>query len=306
LLHDVELVVETDRSDALDYRDWMHALVDINPAEELLDGLGLRYVVQPNAGVNDVLRQKLVHRPHLKLYNSHFNAAFVAQHAVALLLACANRIVEGDAQMRGGTWKPFDTGFASVDLVGKTCLLLGYGAIGREIKWRVEGLGMSVSILKSHPEDIADLPVYGPNELFAALAGADVTMVSLPGTEETEGFLSQEAFDAMRPGAILVNVGRGTVIDQHALYLALEKGRLASAGLDVWWNYPRFGSSSSEQADVSPADVLLHKLPNVVMSPHRAAIAGDWQEQNFRDVAATLNALAQGDERNRVELERGY
>ena len=299
----IELTVETD-TDKAKKLDGYEVLVDGSPDAALLDVPNLKHVVVPYVGVNDALRENVRSRPHLKLYNSHFNDAFVAQHALALLLACSNRIVTADISLKQGDWRPrYDDAFESVFLPGKMCLLLGYGAIGKEVETRVRGLGMKVSALRREPSRDSEVKQYGPDELLEALGEAEVVVVSLPSTPQTKNLLDEAAFRALKPGGILVNVGRGEVIDPQALYDALESKHLFAAGLDVWWNYPK---EEAERAHTPPADVPLHELPNVVMSPHRANQVQGWAYESLKDVALTLNALAKGEERNRVDPDRGY
>ena len=299
----IELTVETDKDKAKKLNGY-EVLVDGSPDAALLDAPSLKHVIVPYVGVNDALRENVRSRPHLKLYNSHFNDAFVAQHAVALLLACSNRIVAADISLKQGDWRPrYNDAFESVFLPGKTCLLLGYGAIGKEVETRVRGLGMKVSALRREPSGTSEIKQYGPDELHEALSEADVVVVSLPSTPQTKNLLDEAAFQALKPGGILVNVGRGNVIDQRALYDALKSHHLFAAGLDVWWNYPK---DEAERAHTPPADAPLHELPNIVMSPHRANQVQGWELTSLKDVAQTLNALAQGEERNRVDSDRGY
>ena len=188
-------------------------------------------------------------------------------------------------------------------LPGKTCLLLGYGAIGKEVEARVRGLGMTVSAYRRSPSEDSDIKEYGPDELHSALGEADVVIVSLPSTPETKNLLDEAAIQTMKPGGIVVNVGRGDVIDQHALYNALKSEHLFGAGIDVWWNYPE---GEEARAHTYPSEVPLHELENVVMSPHRANQAQEWQLASLKDVCKTLNAIAKGETRNLVEVERGY
>lgn len=297
------LIIETDNDAAAHHKDWADVLVDGRPEVALLDGARLKHVIVPYVGVNDELREAVLARPNLRLYNSHFNDAFVAQHAVALLLACANRLREADTPMREGSWKPYKGGgLESVFLPGKTCLLLGYGAIGKETEWRLQGLGMKTSALRRHPQNEGNTKEYSPDQLHQALSDADAVVISLPSTPETKGMLDKAAFAAMKQGSLLVNVGRGDVIVQQALYDALTSGKLLSAGIDVWWNYPE--ARDTEQ--VFPADVPLHELPNLIMSPHRAASYEASQAVSFNDVIKTLEAIQRGESRNRVDPDKGY
>lgn len=300
----LHITVEPDIDKAKALMKDITTLVDGRPDSELLDGPKLQHVIVPYVGIHRELHAAVVARPHLKLYNSHFNDRFVAQHAVALLLACANQLLPADQQMREGRWLPFTDGkLESFNLYGASCLLVGYGAIGQEVAHLLAGFEMRLSVLKRTPLPDSRLTVFSPDQLHAALAQADVVIISLPGTPETERMFDQAAFEALRPGSLLINVGRGSVIDQQALYDALKTGRLKAAGIDVWWNYPE---NRDAQTVTYPADVPLHELPNLLMSPHRAAHYSGWQEASFADVLKTLQALAVGAERNRVDINRGY
>ena len=300
-LDNVNITVEKDTEKALGQLSDIQVLVDGDPDEQLLDGEKLEHVIVPYVGVRDSLREAILERPQLKLHNSHFNDAFVAQHAVALLLACSNRLFKGDELMRAKEWQPHAAnGLESVFLPGKTCLLLGYGAIAKELEPRLKGLELSLSALRRNPDKNSAIKEYGPDELHKALSEADVILISLPSTPDTKGMLDKAALTACKQNAILINVGRGDVIDQHALYDALKNGPLHSAGIDVWWNYPKEGKPTY------PADAPLHELNNIVMSPHRAANYENWQTVSCEDVLKTIKSIRDGEERNQVDPEKGY
>ncbi len=303
LFADVEMIVETDKDKALSHIENIDILVDGYPPVELLEGKRLKHVIVPFVGIEPNLREALLKRPHINLHNSHYNDGFVAQHAFALLLACANRIVEADRTFHRGDWRQRD--IESIYLEGKMCLLLGYGAIGQKLAGMVQGLGMNVSVLKrTKPEnETANVLVYTTAQLHEALATADVIICSLPGTPETVNLLDKAAFDSMKPNSILVNVGRGKVIDQYALYDALKSGHLLAAGIDVWWNYPK---SKEAREQTFPADAPLHELPNIIMSPHRANQTQGENLVRLGDIAKTINAIAKGKTRNVVDVEQGY
>jgi phosphoglycerate dehydrogenase-like enzyme len=283
----------------------VRVLVDGDPPEELLDAPSLERVIVPYAGVRERLRRAVAARPRLTLHNSHFNAPFVAQHAVALLLSCAARLGRYDRALRAGDWDG-DDGPLSVHLAGRRALLLGYGAIGRAVAPMLQGLGMEVEALRRRPgAERGGVLERGRHELLDALGEAHAVVVSLPATPETEGLLDEAAFRALRPGALLVNVGRGAVIDEEAAWRALQEGRLGGLGLDVWWRYP---SDRDARAATLPGHRPFHRHPDVVLSPHRANAVGEWRRASVRDVLATLRAIASGrdPERNRVDVEAGY
>jgi phosphoglycerate dehydrogenase-like enzyme len=299
---EVEVRLRTDPDDAEHEADWAEILVGARPSERLLDGDRLRHVIVPFAGIDGALRERMIERPHLSLHNSHANADFVAQHALALLLACSNRIAHYDRTMRRGDWGDrLRPGAGNVTLAGKRCLLVGYGAIGQALRPMLEGLGMEVTVVRRGAPAAGDPPTVGSDRLHEALSDSDAVIVSLPATEETEGMLGAEALAALPRHALLVNVGRGSVIDPEALYRALRDGALAGAGLDVWWRYPE-----RDRLSTTFQPFPFHTLPTVVASPHRANHVDDWHRLSFLDVVRTVDALARGDARNRVEPERGY
>jgi phosphoglycerate dehydrogenase-like enzyme len=303
LFREVRFILEPNKEGALEHVDDVDILVDGNPPTELLAGKKLKHVIVPFVGIDPSLREALLTRPHIKLYNSHYNDSFVAQHVLALLFACANRLVEADMTFRKGDWRQRYDRLDSLYLSGKTCLLLGYGAIGKKLAPVLQSLGMDISVLKRHAVQENNLKVYTTEQLHEALANADVVLCSLPETPETINLLDKAAFAAMKQNSILVNVGRGKVIDQHALYDALKSNHLLAAGLDVWWNYPK---NTEARAHTLPADAPLHELPNIIMSPHRANQTLGEEQTRLEDIAKTINAIAKGETRNLVDVERGY
>lgn len=278
-------------------------LVDGDPPGELLDAPSLRHVIVPYAGVRSELRERMAARPGLVLHNSHFNAPFVAQHAVALLLSLAGRLGRYDRALRQGDWSQVD-GPESVHLAGRVVLLLGFGSIGRAAVPMLRGLGMEVEAVRRHPSD-EDVVQWGPGDLHLALGRADVVVASLPSTPSTDNVLDEAAFAALRPGALIVNVGRGSVIDEDAAWDALASGRIAGLGLDVWWRYP---GGPERRSTTLPSRRPFHLHPDVVLSPHRANAVAGWKLASVRDVLSTIEAIVSGrdPERNRVDVGAGY
>ena len=299
------LTVERDLDRALAHRDAIDVLVDARPSE-LLDGAALAHVIFPFAGLPATLGAALRERPHLTVHNAHYNAPFVAQHAVALLLAAAHRLVPHDAALRRGDWGDGQRPEPSVHLADREALLLGYGAIGRRVATVLQGLGMRVTALRRRVEaDDAQegVRVVGPNDLGDALARATAVVVSLPATPATEGLLGAAALARLPRGALVVNVGRGAVIDEDALYEALVDGRVGAAGLDVWWTYPE---DRERRRATLPATRPFGLLPNVVLSPHRAEATDHAERARVEDVCATLRAIAAGEARHVVDVGAGY
>jgi len=199
-------------------------------------------------------------------------APAVAEHAMALLLALGRRVPEVLAQQAQGKWDRTPATRAS-SLEGKTLAIVGFGHIGRELARRARPFGAKIIGLSRSgtPDPLLD-EARPLSELHAVLARSDVVVVAIALTADTRHLLDRAAFAACKPGAHLVNVARGGVIDQAALVEALTSGKLGGAGLDV------------TDPEPLPAGDPLWACPNLILSPHYAGGGS----------AATLARLAGG------------
>lgn len=180
----------------------------------------------------------------------------VADLAVALLLMQGRRLVQGDALVRSGRWAAGE-GFAlNRKISGGRAGILGLGRIGREIANRLAAFRMDIHYWSRHEKDT---PGWTWHADPVSLAGAvDYLIVALVGGKETAGMVSAQVLEALGPRGILVNIARGSVVDEPALLEALEQGRIAGAGLDVFWNEPQ----------VNPRFLA---LDSVVLQPHQGS-----------------------------------
>jgi phosphoglycerate dehydrogenase-like enzyme len=284
-------------------------LVAGRPSRETLQASPrLHTLIIPFAGLPAATRDLLQQFPHIAVHNLHHNAALSAEMAITLLLAAAKFILPADRALRQNDWTPRYQPPPALSLHGKTALVLGFGQIGQRIGHACHALGMRVLATRRRPHE--PNPVNYPVEIHAAeelaslLPQADVLLISLPDTPETEGLIGAVELQALPQSAVLVNVGRGSIIDQAALYQALSDGRLLAAGLDVWYHYPQ---SEAEWTHTPPADFPFHKLDNVVLSPHRAGQSSETETLRMVALAELLNAAAEGKSLpNPVNLQAGY
>ena len=189
------------------------------------------------------------------------SAVSIAEHTLALVLAVARRIPQVDRATRAGEWARGQ----SVELRGKTCGIIGLGAIGREFARLAAGIGMRVAAWTMHPRPgDAIVPL---EEIYRT---ADAISLHLRLSPETAGFVGRAQFALMKPGAILINTARGGIVDEAALIEALSTGRIGGAGLDVFATEPL------------PAGHALTKLDNVVLTPHCAGITPEAMEAGLR------------------------
>ncbi|HZY42405.1 MAG TPA: NAD(P)-dependent oxidoreductase, partial [Anaerolineae bacterium] len=267
----------------------------------------LRALIIPWAGLPDVTRELALEFPHVAVHNLHHNAAATAEMAMALLLAAAKCIVPIDRLFRQHDWTPRYQRAQSVLLAGKTALVLGYGQIGQRVARACAALGMHVlATRRSQPELelIEGVKVYPPHDLLALLPRSEVLIITLPLTPETRGLIGERELALLPRGSIVVNVGRGSIIDEAALYHALRDRQLASAGLDVWYQYP---ADEAARSSTPPAHYPFHELDNVVLSPHRAGDAIGNEAARLAALAALLNAATRGEDMpNRVAVSIGY
>lgn len=284
----------------------------------------LRGVIVPWAGIPKRTRELLLDRPDIAVHNLHHNASATAEMALALLLAAAKRIVPADQALRAGDWAArFEPG-GEVLLEGRRVVIYGYGAIGKKVAHYCRALGMEVHAIRrgskvsgvlragtpssetklAEPAGDDGVIVYTREDLDTCLQLADVLVIAVPLTPETEASIGARELALLPADAVLVNIARGPVVQEEALYDALETGKLGAAGLDVWYRYPE---SEANRKSTQPSRFPFGTLNNVVLSPHRAGNVDRGDEQWVRELARLLNAIAAGEPLpNRVDLALGY
>ncbi len=182
----------------------------------------------------------------------------VAEHALALMLACARKVCRYDAAVREGEWA-LRTGMPIYRVHGRTLGILGLGKIGQTLAGKARGLGLRLMACDPYqPRDVFEQHGVEPVGLDDLFARADFVSVHMPLTSETRQLVNAERLRRMRPSAFLVNTSRGGVIDQEALLRALAEGWIAGAALDVF------------EPERLPADHPLLAQPNLIATPHVA------------------------------------
>ncbi|OGM28231.1 D-glycerate dehydrogenase, partial [Candidatus Woesebacteria bacterium RIFCSPHIGHO2_01_FULL_41_10] len=191
----------------------------------------------------------------------------VAEHAWALMLALARRIVEADESTRRGAYKGWEPGiFLGVNMIGKTLGIVGMGRIGEMTARRAKGFNMKVLYNKRTPDPEAEKEL-GVEfaELDRLYAESDFISLHVPLTDETRHMINKDAFGKMKRGVILVNTARGPVVDEGDLVDAIRDGKVGGAGLDVFDNEP----------NINPELVAME---NVILTPHIASAT--WEARN--------------------------
>jgi phosphoglycerate dehydrogenase-like enzyme len=218
-------------------------------------GPALRCIARVGVGTDNIDLEAATAAGIPVLYAPEAFTAATAEHALALLLAVARGIPHMDRRVRNADWQA-RSGPLGLDLPGRRLGVVGLGRIGRRFAELGQALGMDVVAWSRSSRD-ARFPHL---ELDALLQDSDVVSLHLPLAPETAGFLGPDRIRRMRPGAILINVSRGALVDEEALAQALRSGALRGAGLDVLAREPP-----------APGHPLFD-LPQVVLTPHSAAL----------------------------------
>ena len=258
----VRIVTGLSKKEALARAEEAHGINARYASPEFLTkATKLRWVQVSSAGVDRYLGIKpLMENDKLVLSNNRaVHGPAIADHALAMLLSLTRNLKYYAKNQKQAKWAR--GGGESIALQGKTMLVVGLGGIGTEIAQRANGFGMKVIGTRRSDRPSPDYVkrVGKPKDLLAMLPEADVVVLAVPLTDETKNMLNTAAFDAMKPGAYLINIARGKVVNTEAMLKALKSGRLAGACLDV------------TDPEPLPANHELWKQANVIITPHIAS-----------------------------------
>jgi phosphoglycerate dehydrogenase-like enzyme len=252
----------------------------------------LRWIQSISAGVEELASPTLPANGVVLTYAAGVYDPGLAESVLGFLLAFSARILV-DARLQRGQWPADEIRL----LRGTTALVVGAGSIGTEVGRLLRAAGLHVRGVARTPRtpDGTFDAIAGIEDLPAELARADHVVNVLPITDATRGFFDAEAFAAMRPHAVFVNIGRGATVDEPALIEALERGVIAGAALDVFAVEPL------------PEESPLWRMPNVLVSPHRAGDHERWAEDVVALFLDNLRRFVAGEPlRNVVDVELGY
>ena len=229
------------------------AEIIVGQLHEATDFSRLKLLQSTNAGVEKLISAKIPENVTIANVTGAFGTA-ISEYIMAGLLALSQKLHRYRENQRRHIWR--DEGQETL-LYGKNALILGCGDIGSSAAYRLHAFGVKITGIRREPvrTEYFDA-VFGIEALDRLLPDADFLICCLPHTEQTRGIMSRDRFSLMKKGAILVNVGRGSLIDETALIESLETGKLSGAVLDVFNEEPL--------SDSSP----LWDMENVIVTPH--------------------------------------
>jgi phosphoglycerate dehydrogenase-like enzyme len=256
----------------------------------------LRWVHSRSAGLDGMLFPELVESPVTLTNGRGVFSQSLGEFVLGAILYFAKDFRHMIRLQTAGVWEPFDI----TEVSGQTVGIVGYGDIGRAVATRVRAMGMRVLALKRHGPPLYNMDplvdrIYGPEQRVEMIGRCDYVVAAAPLTAETRGMIGEAEFAAMKPMAVIINVGRGPVIDEAAMVRAVSEGRIKGAALDVFDREPL------------PAGHPFYKLENVLLSPHCADHTPAWMEDAMRFFLSQYERFRNGQPlQNVVEKKRGY
>lgn len=274
----------------------LYAHVDGNLLAGILPLAGrVRWVHSLWTGVEGILTSELLEHPAPLTNGRGVFRWPLADWVVAAMLFFAFDLRRVIQQQEQCIWKAV----IGTSLSGRQLGIVGYGAIGSAVAARARPFGMKIAALRRRPElfqgdSLVDRN-YGSKQLKDLLAASDYVLLATPLTPETRGMIGEAEIAVMQPAAVIMNVGRGPVIDETALVRALQSGRIRGAALDVYSTEPL------------PSDHPFWRMPNVLLSPHSADRVEGFLEPAFECFFENLNRFREGGPLlNVVDKHAGY
>jgi phosphoglycerate dehydrogenase-like enzyme len=270
-------------------------------AEQLAAAPKLRWIHAPSAAVHELLFADLVNSDVLVTNSREVHGPVVAEHVMALILALAKKIPQAALLQQKHIWGQeamWNEGVPPRELAGATLGLIGVGSIGRRVARMAAAMGMRVIAVREHvekgsPEGVE--AVFAPAALDEMLRQSDYVVLAAPLIAATQGLINADRFAVMKPGACLINVGRGPQVDEAALVEALRSRRIAGAALDVF------------ECEPLPADSPLWGVENLLITPHTAGLTDKLWHRHYELFSDNLRRyLARQPLQFVVDKQKGY
>lgn len=256
-------------------------------AEQITAAKKLRWIHSPAAAVHQLMFPELINSDIILTNAREVHGPVVAEHVIALIFALAKKI-PGSVQLQQkhvwGQQRLWGELPRVREVAGATLGLVGLGSIGRPVVRSTKALGMRVVAVREHPEKGSEGAhvIFGPRQVDDLFRQADYVVLAAPVTSSTKALANAERLALMKPGACLINVGRGPLVDEAALAEALRAKRIGGAALDVFPKEPL------------ATDSPLWDLPNLLITPHTAALTDKLWERHYALFSENLRRYLAG------------
>jgi phosphoglycerate dehydrogenase-like enzyme len=227
--------------------------------------------------------------------NAFGHETAIAEYVIMTWLSLHHRLfaIAGEFRERA-SWRSswVQSGVPHGEVRGSTLSIVGYGRVGREVARRAAPFGARILAANRSPREAEPgvERVYPMAELDHMLPQCDAVALCTALGPETTNLLDARRLDLLKPTALMINISRGQVVDEDALYAALRDGRLGGAALDVWWQYPD-AAEPNRRGSRHP----FHELPNVIVTPHNSGWTGGMVRRRWDEIADNINRFARGE-----------
>ena len=221
----------------------------------------LKGIIVPMTGL-DGFDESIINNHSIKILNAHSLAFFVAERAMGIAMTLLGKIASQSQLLKEGIWMRGEESGKWTSLKNKKIGIYGYGAIGKALVKMLKPFDPEFYIINRHKEYEKELHLVKDLEELTKIS--DILFICVPDNSDTRNSISTKEFHNMKDGFI-INVGRGKVVDQNALFDALNREELKGYGSDVWYNYPEKANETTR-----PSDVAIETFDNVVMTPHNS------------------------------------
>lgn len=251
----------------------------------------MRLLQIPGAGTDQINFDEVP--PHVTVCNVYGHDIAGGEYVVLAMLAWCHEFVPAHESLKAGSWHMSGRTGAPLheELCGKTVGILGLGPIGMAAARLAKGFGTTVLACNRTQRDTPDYVdrLYGLEQLHEFLAHCDFVAVCIALTPQTVGLIDTIALTKMKPSAVIVNVARGAIINEDALFASLRDKRIAGAVIDAWYRYP-----TPDNLTVPPSKHPFHELPNVLMTPHSSIWTRGMIARRWTAIAKNINTFAHG------------